>query len=231
MFTGVNLSLSRKLTSVNTGLSIHGMPTRRGKPYHHGDLRRALLDATLDLAAERSPAGVSLRESARAAGVSQAAPYRHFPDKQTMLAAASEEGFRLLLRRVGELTPSERPADQLVDWVGVYVRFAVEHPAHFRLMWGQGSPPKTSTPSLQEAARDTFQAFLRIVSKLAAPWKLRPESLREVALHLWSIAHGMATLALDGQTLFLAMTLDRIHEVARRAAETYLGGLKTVHRR
>ena len=231
MLTTVNFRLALKLTGVNTDLNIHGMPRRRGKQYHHGDLRRALLDATLDLAAERSPAGVSLRESARAAGVSQAAPYRHFPDKQTMLAAASEEGFRLLLRTVGEVTPSGQPADQLVDWVGVYVRFAVEHPAHFRLMWGQGSPPKASTPSLQDAARETFQAFFRIVSNLTAPWKLRQAELREVALELWSIAHGMATLALDGQTLFLSVARDRIHQVARRAAETYLKGLKTVHSR
>jgi AcrR family transcriptional regulator len=207
------------------------MPRRSGKRYHHGDLRRALLDATLALAAERSPAGVSLRESARVAGVSQTAPYRHFPDKVTMLAVASEEGFQLLLRKIGELPPSGKPADGLVGWVGVYVQFAIEHPAHFRLMWGQGSPAKATTASLQDVARDTFQAFFRIVASLAAPWKLPQAALREVALELWSIAHGMATLALDGQTLFLSVARDRVHEVARRAAETYLKGLKARHAR
>lgn len=207
-----------------------GNRSKRPKRYHHGDLRRALLDATLSLAAERSPAGVSLRESARAAGVSQAAPYRHFADKQTMLAAASEEGFRLLLGMTGHLAGRGRPADQLVEWAGLYVRFAVEHPAHFRLMWGQGSPPKATTPALQAAARDTFQAFFRTVSALAAPWKLGEAELREVALELWSIAHGMATLALDGQTLFLSVAPDRVHEVARRAVETYLKGLKIARR-
>src|SRR5688500_11737827 len=77
------------------------MGRRPREGYHHGDLRRALLDATLRLAAEKSPAGVSLRESAREAGVSPAAPYRHFQDKQNMLAAAAEEGFRILLERIG----------------------------------------------------------------------------------------------------------------------------------
>jgi AcrR family transcriptional regulator len=181
----------------------------------------------LKLAAERSPAGVSLRESAREAGVSQAAPYRHFPDKQTMLAAAAEEGFRLLLAMIDD--PAQRaqsPADQIVAWVDVYVRFAIEHPAHFRLMWGQGSPPKATTPALQAVARDTFQAFFRTVSALAAPWKLPPVRLREVALEIWSIAHGMATLALDGQTLFLSVPHERVHEIARRAAATYLQGLR-----
>jgi hypothetical protein len=146
-----------------------------------------------------------------------------------MLAAASEEGFQLLLQSLSELTPSGAPADQLVDWAGVYVRFAVEHPAHFRLMWGQGSPPKTTTPSLQAVARDSFQAFFRIVAILAAPWKLAQAELWEMSLELWSIAHGMATLALDGQTVFLSVDEDRIHEVARRATDTYLKGLKALH--
>ena len=98
-------------------------------------------------------------------------------------------------------------------------------------MWGQGSPAKATTASLQDVARDTFQAFFRIVASLAAPWKLPQTALREVALELWSIAHGMATLALDGQTLFLSVARDRVHEVARRAAETYLKGLNARYAR
>ena len=210
-------------------LNIHGMARRSGKQYHHGDLRRAVLDATLDLAAERSPAGVSLRESARAAGVSQAAPYPHFPDKQTMWPPRR--------RKVSGCLASSRRADAKRTASGSARRLGgrvravrCRAPGAFPPDVGAGRPPKASTPSLQDAARDTFQAFFRIVS-ITAPWKLRQAELREVALELWSIAHGMATLALDGQTLFLSVARDRIHQVARRAAETYLKGLKTVHSR
>jgi len=202
------------------------MARTRRPAYHHGDLRRALLDATLRLAAERSPAGVSLREAAREAGVSQAAPYRHFRDKQAMLAAAAEEGFSLLLKLIGERPRAQLTAgEQLLEWVDVYVRFAVGHPAHFRLMWGQGSPPKATTATLQALARETFQSFYRTVAAAAAPWRLRVARLREMALELWSIAHGAAMLALDGQTLFLAVPPSRVHELARRAAAGYLEGL------
>lgn len=212
---------------------ITGVMARRSrKPYHHGDLRRGLLDATLDLAREKSPAGVSLREAATLAGVSQAAPYRHFADKQAMLAAAAEEGFRQLLERVERLGLAERtPAERLLDWVELYVRFAVEQPAHFRLMHGQGSPPKSASPTLQAAARDTFQAFFRTVSGVTAPWRLDETAQREVALELWSIAHGMAMLALDQQTLFLGIPIDRVHTLAVRAAKAYLDGFDARRRR
>ena len=196
------------------------------KRYHHGDLRRALLDATLRLAEEKSPAGVSLRESAREAGVSPAAPYRHFHDKQDMLAAAAEEGFRLLLDRVNQLARQPAPpADRLIEWVGLYVQFAVQYPAYFRLMWGHGSPPKSTTAGLQAVARETFQSFLAIVTALVAPWKLKTAELRAVTLQIWSIAHGAATLALDGQTVFLGVPLEGVHETAQAAARSYLQGL------
>jgi AcrR family transcriptional regulator len=215
------------LTTVNTCGNLHAMGRRPGKRYHHGDLRRALLDATLRLAAERSPAGVSLRESAREAGVSPAAPYRHFPDKQNMLAAASEEGFRMLLDRVGQsVRQATSPVEQIIEWVGVYVQFAAQYPAHFRLMWGQGSPPKSTTVELQAVARETFQAFHKIVTDLVGPWKLKSPESRAVTLAIWSIAHGAATLALDGQTQFLGIPIERVHEIARMSVRGYLAGLR-----
>lgn len=206
------------------------MTARARRPYHHGNLRRALLDATLELAAERSPAGVSLREAARQAGVSQAAPYRHFRDKEEMLAAASEEGFRLTLEairaaRLGALGPRE----QIIAWTELYVRFAIEHPAHFRLMYGQGSPPKSSTTGLQAAARETFQSFFAAVQLLAAPWRLERAKQHALALEIWSFAHGLANLALDGQTVFLGVPIERAPEIARRSAETFLDGVARRH--
>jgi AcrR family transcriptional regulator len=176
---------------------------RKRRPYHHGDLRRALLDATLALAGERGAAGVTLREAARVAGVSQTAPYRHFPDKQAMLAAASEEGFHLFHQQVQQaLTAAgDDPRARLGSLGEAYVRFALAYPSHFRLMYGQGSPPKSASPGLQAAARASFQLLLGTVKRCQGARAPRIPA-QELTRRLWALAHGMATLALEKQILF-----------------------------
>lgn len=176
---------------------------RKRKPYHHGDLRRALLDATLTLAAERGAAGVTLREAARTAHVSQTAPYRHFSDKQAMLAAAAEEGFRLYHHEVERALAAtgEDAKEQLACLGETYVRFALEQPAYFRLMFGQGSPPKSASPGLQAAAREAFQVFFRTVERCLATVPTET-SASDAMLRLWALAHGVASLALEKQVLF-----------------------------
>src|SRR5436190_23943930 len=114
------------------------MPPAKKAPYHHGDLRRALIREALALVAEKGVAGLTLRETARRAGVSQTAPYRHFPDKEALLAAVAEGGFR----RLGEaMTRAARPhranpARALEAMAIAVVRFAAHHGAHYRLMCG-----------------------------------------------------------------------------------------------
>src|SRR5258706_13131381 len=103
------------------------------RSYHHGDLRRALIDATLQLAVERGAAGVTLREAARVAGVSQTAPYRHFADKTDMLAAASEEGFVILAEFMRQAAgPPAEPPQRLAALGVAYVEFDVEDDATLR---------------------------------------------------------------------------------------------------
>ena len=173
------------------------------KAYHHGDLRRALLDATLGLAADRGAGGVTLREAARVAHVSRSAPYRHFVDKQAMLAAASEEGFRLQLRQLQDaIARSENDARAKLLTFGVtYVRFALEHSSHFRLMYGHGSPPKSATPELQRAAEEVFQLFSQSLADYLSK-DFRERAVKETMFRLWALVHGIATLALEKQILF-----------------------------
>jgi len=195
------------------------------KRYHHGDLRRALLDATLALAEEYGAAGVTLRQAAERAGVSQTAPYRHFTDKTTMLAAASEEGFRLLHARMLAVSQEARPAQQIPAWAACYVEFAVTHTAHFRLMFGQGSAQKSTSVALQAAARDTFQLLFQTVKER---FKADP---RRLALEVWSLAHGMAVLAIDGQTRFLGQPPAKMAEAAQAAVTALLAGQRRAARR
>jgi AcrR family transcriptional regulator len=177
--------------------------SRKRRPYHHGDLRRALLDATLALATERGAAGVTLREVARIAGVSQTAPYRHFPDKQAMLAAAAEEGFQLFGKEMERTLHAAGPApeDEIGSLCEAYVCFALDRTSHFRLMFGHGSPEKSASPGLQQAAREAFERFLETVERCLAraPSARTPE---DVVFRLWALAHGIATLALERQALF-----------------------------
>lgn len=187
------------------------------KRYHHGDLRRALLDATLALAEEYGAAGVTLRQAAERAGVSQTAPYRHFADKTAMLAAASEEGFRVLYARMLAVSAA-RPVRQIGAWAACYVEFAVTHTAYFRLMFGQGSPQKSTSVALQAAARDTYQLLFQMVKKRV---KADP---RQLALEVWSLAHGMAVLAVDGQTRFLGQPPAKMAEAAQAAVAALLAG-------
>src|SRR5215472_4554343 len=113
-------------------------PTKpRRDSYHHGDLKRALTSAALSLVAEKGPKGFTLTEAARRAGVSAAAPYRHFTDKAELLATVAEQGFRDLhadLVAAGKGAPE--PKARVIDLGRAYVRWAVAHPDHYRVMFG-----------------------------------------------------------------------------------------------
>src|ERR1700754_3231670 len=107
------------------------------RPYHHGDLRRAIVRAALEILSETQSLEFSLRELARRAGVSHNAPYKHFADKRELLAAVSAAGFEALTKRMmGEITPHSNARAQLFAMLSTYIRHGVENPALYRLMFG-----------------------------------------------------------------------------------------------
>lgn len=155
--------------------------------YHHGDLHRALLAAAVDAINEAGPASVSLRELARRAGVSHAAPQHHFGDKAGLMTAVAREGFELLARAY------DGAGDDLLEVGVAYVRFAVDHPAHFQVMF-QPALYRADDPALMAArarARGALEAGLR---GLPSP----PADAGYAAVAAWSIVHGFATLWLGG---------------------------------
>ena len=161
------------------------------RPYHHGDLPRVLLEAAVEAIAEVGPAAVSLRELARRAGVSHAAPAHHFGDKAGLLTAVAADGFRRLaatLRETYEATGSFLE-------VGVaYVGFAVTHRAHFEVMF-RPELYRTDDPELVRA-RDAARALLY---PPAAEANNSPDDGGDVraAVAAWSLVHGLATLWLN----------------------------------
>ncbi|MEV7886083.1 TetR/AcrR family transcriptional regulator [Streptomyces sp. NPDC002817] len=154
------------------------------RSYHHGDLRRAVLTAALDVIAADGPSALSLRDLARRAGVSHAAPAHHFGDRTGLLTAIAAEGFGLLATAL-------REAPDLKEAGVHYVRFAREHPAHFQVMF---SPGLLRADDLElTTARTLAGDALREAVSGVDPEGVEP---RLAGVAAWSLAHGFATLLL-----------------------------------
>ena len=163
------------------------------RPYHHGDLRASLLEAAARWLDEQGAGTLTLRELARAAGVSHAAPYPPFASRAELLAGVAEQSFdRLADALAAAATRSADPAQALLDIGEAYVREALAHPARFRLMFGPMLARKAEHAGLQRAAERAFAVLLDAATAHA------PERGLELALGGWSLSHGAANLAIDG---------------------------------
>ena len=196
---------------------------RRGRPYHHGNLRRALLREAAALLRMRGAEALSLRAVARRTGVSPAAPYAHFPDKAALVAALAADGFRLLtvaMRRAFK----EAGADafkRLKTMAAAYVGFAVDHPAHFAIMFGDERPPIEQHPDLHEAAHDATGVLLAAMLDCQREGCVMAGDPMELALFVWVLLHGIAVLVLAD---FMPGVTDprRRRADAVRLAESYV---------
>jgi AcrR family transcriptional regulator len=161
------------------------------RPYHHGDLRRVLLDAALQAIASDGPSNLSLRELARRAGVSHAAPAHHFGDKVGLLTAIAVEGFGLL---ADETSGAFARTGSFLEVGVAYVRFAVRHRAHFEVMF-RPELLRAEDPALGDARRRSGEALYGPVGTVAPGGS--GETLR-AGVAAWALVHGLATLYLDG---------------------------------
>jgi AcrR family transcriptional regulator len=166
--------------------------------YHHGDLRRALVDAALTLLeAGKEP---TLRAVARQAGVSHTAPYHHFPDRRSLMAAVAEEallGLRDATQAAAAAGPPE-PLAQLLEIGVAYVRFAVENPVRFRLMFSAELAERSDLPGLQSASAEAYGVLQNAVRRMYGP-RAQEDAVAVTSLGAWSKVHGLAMLILDDQ--------------------------------
>jgi AcrR family transcriptional regulator len=190
-----------KLDGVKMRAKIDHMSQHAG--YHHGDLANALLTAVDEIIRQEGLLGVSLREAARRAGVSHSAPAHHFGDKEGLLRSFAEQGFEMLADALASAvaTEGERPLNEQVRALGrTYLTFAIEHPAHYEVMFRAKATtemvPGTST--LHAAAERTFFSLAVIVNQLGQEAVIDPEQGRYVATILWATCHGVASMWLDG---------------------------------
>lgn len=163
--------------------------------YHHGDLRNTLLALGTEMLAESGVAALSLRKLAQRAGVSHNAPYQHFPDKESLLAAIAEQGFRLLGDAMdsAQADPTHSdPIERLIATGQSYVVFALNHPAHYQLMFGPLN--NEAYPDLRATSHDTLAKLVHLVATLQASGHLRPAPPRDVATAIWSLVHGLSAI-------------------------------------
>jgi AcrR family transcriptional regulator len=176
--------------------------TSESRPtYHHGDLARALREEALRLIQEAGPDAVSLRELARRIGVNHAAVYRHYEDKLALLAAVAEDGWTKLVETMRaslaeEAAKSALPTDRLVRLLTSYVRFALAHPAHYRVMMGPRLNETGRFPSLEDPIEKGVTLLLTEIKAARAGGNLTEDRARDWALRVWMFAHGYVTLVL-----------------------------------
>jgi AcrR family transcriptional regulator len=204
------------------------VPRVREKPagkYHHGELRRALLDATLAIAARAGTSAVSLRAVARRVGVSPQASYNHFPDHAALLSAAAEEGLRQLAKDLREARDAESSPGARLEAIGIaYVGFASSHAANVRLFSAPDLADRRGAPALSAAYEDAFGVLLNAIEECQNAGVVRDGKARSLALAAWSTVHGLAWLFVDGQIGVSGVQGDAL-DVARATLRLLLKGL------
>lgn len=178
-----------------------GRPRRkRAGQYHHGDLRRALIDQALRTIDRHGVGGLTLRAVGEALGVSRTALYRHFSDKQSLVAAVACEGFRTLRQDLLEAWERDGRGQAGFQAMGeAYLRFAVAHPSHYRVMFGRFVESKARDPELIQEAESAFQALVDALVALQDEGLVRRDDPVTLARFVWSVVHGVAMLTIDGQ--------------------------------
>lgn len=168
--------------------------------YHHGNLRQALVDQTVALIRDRGVEAVTLREVGARLRVSRTALYRHFSDKAGLLAAVATEGFRSFHGALLEAwTGAGRGAAGFERMGQAYVRFALDNPAHYRVMFGGFGLKAACDPDLAGVATSAFQLLVDAIAELQAAGVMRRDDPQRLARFVWASVHGLSMLAIDGQ--------------------------------
>lgn len=169
--------------------------------YHHGDLHTGLLDAALEIIGEAGPQGLTIRAVARRAGVSHAAPYRHFTDKDELILAVVERGFTLMQQTM-QARKDEAPQDALNQFAAsgmAYVDFALQHPAYYRIMFSGDLLSTTGHVSLQHTSSQALQDMVSDISRCQELGLVRTGDATTQALTILSTIHGFVSLVNDNR--------------------------------
>ena len=216
------------VATVNMGRAkVRAMKIRVAKKpadaYQHGDLREALVDAGVKLLTEGGLDALSLRGAAQLAGVSHAAPYRHYRDKDALVAAIAERGFRMLtqaMQRELQESAARKAGRKLVALAVGYVTFATTHPAYLKLIFGGALAKQCGGAPLLEAGAEAYNVLRDVVVAGISSGELRKADPEETTLACWAIVHGLSMLIIDG-----AVPKPETRELERSLTERLVGML------
>ncbi|MGL4325333.1 MAG: TetR/AcrR family transcriptional regulator [Beijerinckiaceae bacterium] len=207
-------------------MSWNGTDKTERRGYHHGNLREALIAAALDLIKAKGPAGFTFAEAARAAGVSPAAPYRHYRDRDMLMADVALKGFQEFARRMAAAWNGGAPnALTALNRLGqTYLAFAREEPAYYAAMFESGISPEAN-PDCATASNEAFNQLRLACEAVTAhmPDARRPPTLM-MALHIWSMSHGIASLFARGDAARRPLLMQP-EELLEAGVLIYLDGL------
>lgn len=184
---------------------LHAVPATRARKrrssYHHGDLSNALVRAAIEIITQENSEQITLREVSRRVGVNHRAVYRHFSDLTALLAAVAEQGYRELITSLTAalepVTPGKaRAARRMEALASAYVAFALDHPAHYRIMFGRRLNEDGRFPALEGAALQAYELLQAELDAGVATGEFKDRPRRELVFGFWSLTHGFASLAL-----------------------------------
>ena len=185
-------------------------------PYHHGDLKNALIKAGVRILAKEGVSGLSLRKVAKQAGVSHAAPYSHFADKQALIAAISTEGFKQLYKQITSVREAHQdPSALLLETARAYIQFAMNEPDRFKLMFSSVIEKEKDYPEFVEISYENFRQLVSVVETCQQAGLLKSGPSDLMAVSVWSSVHGMIMLIIEGQVSRTVLNKHDIDEILK----------------
>jgi AcrR family transcriptional regulator len=193
--------------------------------YHHGDLRRAVIDTAIAIIADRGIDRLTMREIANEIGVSRMAPYRHFENKAELLAVLAQEGFEAMYAATQLAAQTSAQPIERLHAIGVaYIFYAIERPVHYYVMFDASLSDRTIYPPLYQAAVKNFDCLVEILIQCQQQGAIRAGDPQQIAQITWSLVHGLSLLSIDRQ--FATMGAAPISELADSAMTTLIAGLR-----
>lgn len=200
--------------------------TRLRETYHHGNLRAALIAAATGTLEAEGPEAISFRAIARAAGVSQTAPYNHFQGKEHLLATVAVAGFQQLTTAQQAVAHEREPARRIRALAVAYIRFARARPQLYRLMFGVGIANWRTYPELEAAATTCYQPVRQaLADHFKSAGVVTPGVLETASVAAWSLVHGLASLLIDGKVDPAEMPAGDADTLADRIAAWFVAGM------
>ncbi|WP_195724506.1 TetR/AcrR family transcriptional regulator [Paenibacillus monticola] len=203
------------------------MDTPNKKNYHHGDLRKTLIHVGIELISESGASSLDLRKVARIAGVSHAAPYRHFADKKALIAAISEEGFNLLAIEMEQAISMKANSahEQLRGMGHAYVQFAITNPSLVREMFSGLTIEREAYPSLYDISKKLFNMIETVVIIGQEKGNIKKSDSNELTCAIWSMMHGTAILIIENQLKPVTMQINGIEHITQVCMDSLILGL------